>query len=58
MRMLGEAEGTGDDQFQKGCISEGEVERKGYMWEKKNESAQNRLRKIQKRRVSIRKLDG
>lgn len=40
MRMLGEAEGTGDDQFQKGCISEGEVERKGYMWEKKNESAQ------------------
>lgn len=25
---------------------------------KKNESAQNRLRKIQKRRVSIRKLDG
>lgn len=35
MRMLGEAEGTGDDQFQKGCISEGEVERKGYMWEKK-----------------------
>lgn len=37
--MLGEAEGTSDDQFQKGCISEGEVERKGYMWGE-NESAQ------------------
>ena len=34
MCVSGKAERAGDDWFQTGCISEGEVKRQGYMWEK------------------------